>query len=87
MYICNHPNSVLASQNVAIFSPKILAVLKRHGKNFRGVFFDSFRQSEQESEKISALDALLAEIKNWWALLVHDCSEWNGMAVLAKYIT
>ena len=73
MYICYHPNSVLASQNVAIFGPKILSVLKRCGKNFGGVFFDSFRQSEQESEKISALDALLAEITNWWALLVHDC--------------
>ena len=26
MYICNHPNLVLASQNVVIFSPKIKGV-------------------------------------------------------------
>ena len=38
------------SQNVAIFGPKILAVLKRRGKFFGGVFFDSFQQSEQESQ-------------------------------------
>ena len=61
-------------KNVAIFCPKILAVLKHHGKVFGGVFFDSFRQSEQESEEISALDALLAEIIIWRALVVHDCS-------------
>jgi hypothetical protein len=59
-----HPNLVLDPRNVAIFGPKILAVLKRRGKNFGGVFFDSFRQSEHESEKISALDALLTKITN-----------------------
>ena len=60
----SYPNSVPASRNVAIFGPKILAVLKRRGKVFAGVFFDSFRQSEHESKKISALDALLTEITN-----------------------
>ena len=65
---------VLALQNVAIFGPKILAVLKRRGKNFGGVFFGSFQQSEQESEKISALVALLAEITNLLPLVVRNCS-------------
>ena len=41
MYIYNHSNSVLASQNVAIFGPKILAVLKCRGNFFGGVFLDS----------------------------------------------
>ena len=60
-------------KNVAIFCPKLLAVLKHRGKVFGGVFSDSFRQSKQESEEISALDALLEEIINWRALVVHDC--------------
>ena len=64
-------------QNVAIFGPKILAVLKRRGKNFGGVFFDSFQQSEQESEKISALVALLAEITNLLPLVVRNCSTYK----------
>ena len=61
-------------KNVVIFCPKILAVLKHRGKVFGGVFFDSFRQYEQESEEISALDALLAKIIIWRALVVHDCT-------------
>ena len=60
----SYPNSVLGSQNVAIFGPKILAVPKHRGKVSGGVFFDSFRHSEQESEKNSALDAFIAEITN-----------------------
>jgi hypothetical protein len=47
-------------QNFAIFGPKFLAAPKRRGKNFGDVFFGAFRQSE----KISPLDALLAEIPN-----------------------
>ena len=43
----SYPNSILASQNVAIFGPKILAVLKRRGKNFvfstRGQQVDEIR--------------------------------------------
>ena len=66
-------------KNVVIFCPKILAVLKHHGKVFGGVFFDSFWQSEQESEEISALDALLAEIIIWRALVVHNCSWFQSL--------
>ena len=67
----------LPLKNVAIFCPKILAVLKHCGKVFGGMFFDSFRQSEQESEEISALDALLAKIIIWRALVVHNCRSAN----------
>jgi hypothetical protein len=52
--------SVLAFQNVG---PKILAVL---GKDFGGRFDNLCKNLK----KISALDALLAKITNWWALLV-----------------
>ena len=43
----SYPNSVLASQNVAIFGPKILAVLKvkRRGKFFGGLFFDNLNKN------------------------------------------
>jgi len=59
--------------NVAVFRSKILTTLIYRGKNFGGVFFDVFRKSEQESEKIMTVDTLFAEIPNLWALLVHNC--------------
>ena len=39
------------------------------------MLFDVFRKSEQESEKIRAVDTLFTEIPNQWtSVLVHDCS-------------
>jgi hypothetical protein len=58
------PFSSFLTSDVAYFGSKNLAVPISCGKNFGGVFFDIFRKSEQESEKISTVDALVAEIPN-----------------------
>ena len=43
---------------------KKMTPLISRGKNFGCVFFDAFRKSEQESEKIVTIGAFLAEIPN-----------------------
>ena len=47
-----------------VFGSKILATPISRGKNFGGVFFDTFRKSEPESVKIMTVDTLFAEIPN-----------------------
>jgi len=59
---------------VAIFGSKNLAFLISRGNIPESVCKIVFRKSEQESVKISTLDTFLAEILDWWTLLVHDCS-------------
>jgi len=58
------PFSAFFTSDVAYFGCKNLAAPIYHGKNFGGVFFNMFCKLEQESEKISTVDTLVAKIPN-----------------------
>ena len=58
------PFQPVFTPNVAVFRSKILATPIYCAKNFGGVFFDIFRESEQKSEKIMTVDTLFAETPN-----------------------
>jgi len=77
----------ILDSDFAVLGPKILANPISRGKNFGDVFFDLFRKSEQESEKIVTIDTFLTEIPDWWALLVHDCSTTMARRSMNRVVT
>ena len=59
---------------------------RARGKNFRGVFFDVFHQSEQDSEKknskILPMRQTKAEIQTCWLCLSATVAQWGARVLL-----